>query len=726
MTVTNTQTRTAPIVSTGVETTWSYTFDVAGSEDIRVATIDTEGTVAKITSFGVDLAAKTVSFGPVPAGTTVLIYRATEPVQETDLTVQGPLLPEVLEDGLDKLTRIVQELREASGNAVEEAAAPLLMSPGENSQALPPPAARAGKVIMADAAGNIIAAEGQPGPPGPAGPTLSAVTISADAALDQDNHDNKLILVDTSAGAVTLTVADSGTWRFQFARLAGIARLRIVRLSDGAVISYAGDGVCAVDGAHVVVHGSREADSRPLAVGTLGQSNTLGANDGGPNPASPRVHTLDGGVSPMAIVVGGSDYTQLPWTRPAPDGNGGNNNIALAYAHRLAEETGRNVVIVMDAVGGKSIDEWVASGTASTRYAAFKAKADYLFGLPEMTDVDKFHCIIWDQGEEDSLTMDEATYLAKFDTLVNQLRAEAWFGDGLPLYTIGQSDLHDRYQIWQAQQDYSAYHDNAVIPVPVNGCLTEYDVNGDGTGDPTHFLGPSLWEIGYYRVAGAARLAPESAPALFFGRSTGPTQPGDRTAIARFSTLVGWDSRTGDFPVTTAFNPTGALIWGGAKAYASYSYAFGYPDVEVHSSYSTAIGRDLKIYKGGYSRLSGYQNQIGGPLDEDPSVRYGAADGRGHIIMDEGGYACGKFSKYTTAQTDAVMFQVGIGTSKSNRENAITVHASGAVELNVTHGKTPAQNGELTFVLDGSDDTKLYVHVRGNDGTVRKATLTLS
>ena len=116
MTVTNTKSATEH-VSTGVETSWVYTFDAQEAGQIKVYVIDEYNVKTDVTaSVTVDIATQTVTYGPITAWYKLLIERSTTPTQEVDLSSQGPLLPEVLENALDKLTYISQE----SKNIVED------------------------------------------------------------------------------------------------------------------------------------------------------------------------------------------------------------------------------------------------------------------------------------------------------------------------------------------------------------------------------------------------------------------------------------------------------------------------------------------------------------------------------------------------------------------------------------------------------------------------------
>lgn len=406
----------------------------------------------------------------------------------------------------------------------------------------------------------------------------------------------------------------------------------------------------------------------PYIIVITGQSNAAGSNNDGPNPASPLIEVWDGVTQDW----GSSDRTQNPLIRQTPHGNLGNNNYALARAHRVAHDTGRPVRIVYDAVGGQEIAEWVGAGTESPRYKGVADKVAAVLGSPFMAGSGKASVdeIIIAQGEAD-FNDDFATYLGKVQLLRDQLRAETWCGWETPIYMMSPSDLHDRYQWRDALVYLCTQRDNRCIFVTSNGLRTVYGLTG--AGDYTHFLGESLWEAGYYRIADASPT--EGTPTCFYGRGTGPVDATDETAMTTFSTMVSRDSWTTQIPPNGPA-ATGSISWGfECVAEGNYTFALGYQcSTDNVANYGLLAGRALLAnansdYFGGF----GYQNTL--------SARYTLVSGRGNTVADEGGTSIGMFAEYVTSETDPVMFQVGTGVSTSTRSSAVSVRRSGSIEM---------------------------------------------
>lgn len=421
-------------------------------------------------------------------------------------------------------------------------------------------------------------------------------------------------------------------------------------------------------------------------IAITGQSNAAGAAPGGPDPASVLVRAWD----PSQGDWGRSGQTEAPWTSLNPDGNLGNANYALARAHRVAETTGRPVFIVLDAVGGSPIKDWTAAPPLDIRFEALDTKVTNALGHPvlaqhNLAGIDE---LIFAQGEAD-YESDFDTHLAELRLFNEKIRGTSWFGAGKPCYMMSPASVHDRYLWREALKFHCRFDDNDNIFVPSAGLETEFEQTGSG--DNSHFLGESLWRGGYYNIERAA--VSEGTSSVLWGRGTGPASPADETVLCTFSNLVSRDSWTADAPADGPV-ATGSISWGGdCHADGSFTAAFGRECTTSNlANYGMLSGRQLNASEqADYFAAFGFQNELDAPFT--------LASGRGHQVCDEGATAVGLFSEYESPQSDGVLFQVGSGNSQSDRQNALAVRKSGAIEakaLPVYPDNTAAQGAGLT------------------------------
>jgi len=519
--------------------------------------------------------------------------------------------------------------------------------------------------------------------------------------------DTTITTSNTSAG----DIIEAQGWRYN------------VVTSNAHFTNANGVGFQHVDGAYVTV--------------IMGQSNAEGANSGGPNPASSLVKAWDA----VTGAWGSSDYTQAPWTHSNPNGNGANNNIALARAHRIADSLGRLSLVIYSAYGGTSIDAWVGAGTSSYAWVDIEAKIAAAFATPELAGKTTVDEVIWVQGEADY----EDTFGTHLDNLIllrNQYRNSVWCNWETPIYMLEPSNQHERYQAGDAIAYMCGNVDNYCIFVPTNGLRTSYDPQGDGSvivpgGDYTHWLGPSLFEAGYHRIANVA--ISKSAPAVLYGRGTGGATPADAHVVSAFNSLTSWNSRTGGIGLKETFTGDGvtntfemdyrgtnisevtldgvvqvdptdyskvanslvfvvtpplaatvivtyaasvnappstdSISWGYAcYADGNFTQAFGAKcRTDNFSNYGMLVGNTLETKNGAKFFFGvGWLNNI--------HASYGVVFGTGNEVYDEGQLALGFYAEYAAVEADPVLFQVGIGTSTSARNNALTVRKSGEIE----------------------------------------------
>ena len=110
----------------GVTTQWDVDFPVLSAEDVKVYVTSPQGVEEEVTSgYTFDLLSHTLTYPTEESGKTALpqgwsltLLRQTPFTQEIDLIRQGELDAEVLEEGYDKLTLLVQELNEKAQRSI--------------------------------------------------------------------------------------------------------------------------------------------------------------------------------------------------------------------------------------------------------------------------------------------------------------------------------------------------------------------------------------------------------------------------------------------------------------------------------------------------------------------------------------------------------------------------------------------------------------------------------
>ena len=182
----------------------------------------------------------------------------------------------------------------------------------------------------------------------------------------------------------------------------------------------------------------------------------------------------------------------------------GQQNPALAFAHRLKRMTGRDVYVIVDARGSQSIDNWISSGTSSVRYQSLQmAVAAAMPSIPGSPT--KCSYFMWQQGETDAVNgTSAATHLGKLNTLFGQLVGESWWASDT-VFLAGES-AHEPTNLFQ----------------PINEALASFCAAEPRTrsvaktarlplaGDNTHYTNKGLSHQGYYRYWDAlTALAPD-------------------------------------------------------------------------------------------------------------------------------------------------------------------------------------------------------------------------
>lgn len=160
-----TQSTKAVAQGNGATTTWPFGFLIPASDDLTVTLVDvTSGnptvlapSVYTVTGFGDPLGGVVtypLSGSPLTSATYIVVERFVPDVQETDLTNQGAVYPQDIEDALDYLTMITQQQQDQINRSIVFSVADTVET------TLPPASARANMFLGFDPTGAPIAVTG--------------------------------------------------------------------------------------------------------------------------------------------------------------------------------------------------------------------------------------------------------------------------------------------------------------------------------------------------------------------------------------------------------------------------------------------------------------------------------------------------------------------------------------------------------------------------------------
>ena len=225
-------------------------------------------------------------------------------------------------------------------------------------------------------------------------------------------------------------------------------------------------------------------DTGPIIVMAAGQSNMIGVGTGGPMPVREDVRYWDHTAGSLSTVdLSGSAYP----TQSKASIGGGRNNLAVAFAVQLNEQTGRTVLLTIEGAGGQSLDYWIGDGTASPGYVHSSRAAASLLADTGSTHVDFF---LWHQGESDAAGSEP--YHERFETLLGQFVADGIIDPAATRIIAGE--------ITSLYAGRGNYDEIAALDTLLPEYLIEVaPAGGLPTLDDFHFDGPALWEFGHER-----------------------------------------------------------------------------------------------------------------------------------------------------------------------------------------------------------------------------------
>lgn len=162
----------------------------------------------------------------------------------------------------------------------------------------------------------------------------------------------------------------------------------------------------------------------PLYVLLMGQSNAVGASPnttGSVFAANEKVQVWNEVTSQFVVPTVGQE----------PFNPSGSNNAGLDFCNKLAEETGREVRLVLIGTGSTAIDKW--TGSVADRTISEANRPRYVELQTAMTAIGKeMDAFLWIQGEADGNNEIEY-YASEYQYLLSQLTADGYIGPNTPV-----------------------------------------------------------------------------------------------------------------------------------------------------------------------------------------------------------------------------------------------------------------------------------------------------
>ena len=197
-------------IGNGATATYSYTFRIFSSSDLRVTKRDTSGAETALilttdyTVTGVNRASGgtiTLLAGNLPSGYTLTIRFDRTPQQSTDLRNQGSFFAETHETKFDELTRYIQALTDVVDRSLH---LPETEVGTDAATTLPSASLRAGQFMAFDANGNVTTAAGTSGDLSPVSGYMNGLLAASSAASARSTLD-----VPSTAEAVLDSLIDA-------------------------------------------------------------------------------------------------------------------------------------------------------------------------------------------------------------------------------------------------------------------------------------------------------------------------------------------------------------------------------------------------------------------------------------------------------------------------------------------------------------------------------------
>ncbi|USQ97229.1 sialate O-acetylesterase [Caulobacter sp. RL271] len=245
--------------------------------------------------------------------------------------------------------------------------------------------------------------------------------------------------------------------------------------------------------------------TKPYVLVLAGQSNANGRDHSGDktNPANTFItSTMNGGTTFVPAAFGTAPLNQGPGgVGTTSDPAQATNNMGVHFANALRASglipASRPIVIIMNAVGGQSITQWVGSGASSAYFVNLKSSLAALTAAYPGAKIDH---VIWSQGEGDNNASgtsyaSKSTYISAFSALLGQWRALPEWQSST---TVSVQELGDWGDAIQRDRNDAIYTMRSGLFDPYVTTVSSAGI-GESTDSPQfHFDGVGLATLGRY------------------------------------------------------------------------------------------------------------------------------------------------------------------------------------------------------------------------------------
>lgn len=192
------------------------------------------------------------------------------------------------------------------------------------------------------------------------------------------------------------------------------------------------------------------------------------------------------------------DFTTNAFIAPvwgtSPLSASGSNNAGIRCANEIYRKTGKNVYMILNAVGGTSIDKWIGQGTLSPHWSG---QTNAILDQLVASNIPRIDAVGWMQGEADhdgrSVYDSYNTYKSALNTLLEQFRSLSVWQPHTTFITSGVGDWFD--ESGNGRNDVllelNEWDDVNVGNISTHGCY-----RNPNSGQSSHFSHESLTVVG--------------------------------------------------------------------------------------------------------------------------------------------------------------------------------------------------------------------------------------